>query len=278
MQLPEILMKPAPKLSLITVCYQAEKVLEQSLQSAMMQDFQDFEFVIIDGGSKDNTLQIAEKFRNKIGYLISEKDHGIYDAMNKGIKAAKGDWLYFLNAGDSFYHSKVLSSIFEGNKYEKYNFIYGKVQTKNEPTGINYVSGEPVSLKDFYSKYPICHQATFSRKLLFNKIGLFDTKYKLAADTEWFARVFKAEAENCIFIDEIIAFYDIQGTTYHKRMAGYMEYLDFGKKHFPIFVSIKNHLFYPILWVKVKLIRLLSQSRLFQQYRKLKFNKQLASN
>ena len=271
-------MSHPPKLSLITVCYNAEGVLEQSLQSAMMQDFQDFEFVIIDGGSKDKTLQIAEKFSSKIGYLISEKDNGIYDAMNKGINAAKGDWIYFLNAGDSFYHTKVLSNIFEDNKFENYQFIYGKVQTKNEPTGIDYVTGEPVRLKDFYSKYPICHQATFSKRELFKQIGSFNIKYKLAADTEWFARVFKTHVKSCIFIDEIIAFYDIQGTTYHKRMAGYREYLDFGKVHFPFLVSVKNHLFYPLLWFKVKLIRLLSQSKFFQEYRKLKFNKQLASN
>jgi glycosyltransferase involved in cell wall biosynthesis len=270
-------MNQTPKISLITVCFNAEKVLEQSLQSAMMQDFQDFEFVIIDACSKDKTLEIAEKFKSKIGYLISEKDNGIYDAMNKGIQAAKGEWLYFLNAGDSFYNNKVLSSIFTSKINNQTEFIYGKVQTKNEPTGIDYITGEPIELKDFYTKYPICHQATFSKKALFTEIGLFDTKYKLAADTEWFARLFKAKSNACTFINMVIAFYDIQGTTYHKRMAGYREYLDFGRKHFPFFVSLKNHLFYPLLWIKVKIIRNFSNSTIFQLYRKIKFNKQLAS-
>lgn len=270
-------MNQIPKISLITVCYNAEKVLEQSLQSAMMQDFQDFEFVIIDACSKDKTLEIAEKFKSKIGYHISEKDNGIYDAMNKGIQAAKGEWLYFLNAGDSFHNNKVLSSIFTPEINKQIEFIYGKVQTKNEPTGIDYVTGEKVSIVDFYNKYPICHQATFSKRKLFTEIGLFNTNYKLAADTEWFARLFKKKPENCLFINEIIAFYDIQGTTYHKRMAGYREYLNFGREHFPFAVSLKNYLFYPLLWLKVKLIRILSSSSLFQQYRKMKFNKQLAS-
>jgi glycosyltransferase involved in cell wall biosynthesis len=270
-------MSNSPKLSLITVCYNAEKVLEQSLQSAMSQDFQDFEFVIIDGGSSDKTLEIARKFSSKIGYIISEKDKGIYDAMNKGILAANGEWLYFLNAGDSFYNNQVLSSLFNNPDLAKSDFIYGKVQTKNEPTGVDYITGEPIELKDFYTKYPICHQATFSKKALFDEIGLFNTKYKLAADTEWFARLFKAKSKACTFIDMVIAFYDIQGTTYHKRMAGYREYLDFGKNHFPFFVSFKNHLFYPLLWIKVKIIRNFSNSTIFQLYRKIKFNKQLAS-
>jgi len=270
-------MSYSPKLSLITVCYNAEKVLEQSLQSAMSQDFQDFEFVVIDGGSSDKTIEIAKKFNSKIGYIISEKDKGIYDAMNKGILAAKGEWLYFLNAGDSFYNNQVLSSLFNHENFNQSSFIYGKVQTKNEPTGVDYITGEPIQFKDFYSKYPICHQATFSKKALFDEIGLFNTRYKLAGDTEWFARLFKSKENDCVFTNNVIAFYDIQGTTYHKRMAGYREYLDFGRKHFPFFVSLKNHLFYPLLWLKVKVIRNFSNSRIFQLYRKVKFNKQLAS-
>jgi glycosyltransferase involved in cell wall biosynthesis len=243
----------------------------------MSQDFHDFEFVIIDGGSSDITLEIAKKFNSKIGYIISEKDKGIYDAMNKGILAAKGEWLYFLNAGDSFYNNQVLSSLFNHENFNQSSFIYGKVQTKNEPTGVDYITGVPIQFKDFYSKYPICHQATFSKKALFDEIGLFNTRYKLAADTEWFARLFKSKENECVFTNNVIAFYDIQGTTYHKRMAGYREYLDFGRKHFPFFVSLKNHLFYPLLWLKVKVIRNFSNSRIFQLYRKVKFNKQLAS-
>ncbi len=269
-------MNKQPLLSLITVCFNAGEVLENTLLSAMNQTFQDFELVIIDGGSKDNTLEIAQKFSSKIGYLVSEKDNGIYDAMNKGVKAANGKWIYFLNAGDAFYNNSVLSTFFDKNIPQHIQLIYGQIETKNEPTGINYKAGKSVVISDFYHSYPICHQATFSRKSLFESIGYFNTNYKLAADTEWFFRVFQQFPSDTLFIETPIAYYDIQGTTYHKRMAGYKEYLHFGTQHFPIYISIKNHLNYPLLWIKVKAIRLLTQTALFKLYRKIKFRNQQA--
>lgn len=266
----------SPRLSIITVCYNAANLICQSLESAMVQDFQDFELVIVDGGSSDNTLELLEAYKSKIGIIISEKDKGIYDAMNKGVNASKGEWVYFLNAGDSFFDKQVLSSIFNNPEAKNKSFIYGKVQTVNEPTGIDYITGEEVNFSAFYSRYPICHQATFSKKELFKRLGGFDIRYKLAADTEWFARLFAKFESETLFVDRIMAYYDIQGTTYRKRMQGYREYLHFGRRHFPLSVSLKNHLFYPLLWIKVKLIRSLSDTSLFKAYRKLKFNKQLA--
>lgn len=271
-------MNNQPLVSLITVCFNAGKVLEATLLSAMNQTFQNFELVIVDGGSTDNTLEIANQFQEKIGYLVSEKDKGIYDAMNKGVKASKGKWLYFLNAGDCFYNNTVLSSIFEQAVPNEVQLIYGQIETKNEPTGINYIAGKPVQLTDFYNSYPICHQATFSQKKLFETIGYFNTQFKLAADTEWFFRVFQANEKATLYMPIPIAFYDIQGTTYHKRMAGYIEYLTFGRTHFPLFVSVKNYLNYPLLWLKVKAIRLLTETTLFKLYRKFKFRNQQAQS
>jgi glycosyltransferase involved in cell wall biosynthesis len=265
-----------PLISLITVVYNGETLLADTLQSAVNQTYKNIELVIVDGGSKDNTVAEARKFSSHIGTLISEKDNGIYDAMNKGIKAAKGEWVYFLNAGDSFYDNNVLTDLFSGD-LSGIDLIYGKVQTVNEPTGIDYITGEPVRFKDFFGKYPICHQATFTRKSCFESIGYYDTRYKLAADTEWFARFFKAQPEKALFTDRIIAFYDIQGATYHKRMQGYREYLHFGRRHFPFPIALKNYLFYPLLWFKVKLIRNLQHTAVFKSYRKLKFDKKLAN-
>jgi len=264
-------MKANPLISIITVVYNGELVLNATLNSAINQSYKNIELVIIDGGSTDNTLEVAHHFDNYIGTLVSEKDNGIYDAMNKGIKAAKGDWLYFLNAGDSFYNNQVLQSIFGNNLPMQILFIYGKVQTINEPTGVDYVTGKKVTFTDFYSHYPICHQATFTHRMAFEKIGTFSTGYKLAADTEWFVRLFKQNENNTNYINSIIAYYDIQGTTYHKRMLGYKEYLTFGDIHFPLFIAFKNRILYPIIWVKVKLIRLFTGTKLFALYRKYKF-------
>lgn len=265
-----------PLISLITVTFNAEQLLAQTWQSAMNQTYQNFELILVDGGSKDNTLQIAKQFENKIGTLISEPDKGIYDAMNKGIKAAKGEWVYFLNAGDSFYNNVVLSSIFENKNHEDIELIYGKVQTVNEPTGVNYINGKLVTFSDFFSHYPICHQATFTNLKAFEKIGFYNINYKLVSDNTWFALFFKNQANKAIFIDKIIAFYDIQGATYHKRMQGYKEYIHFGWSNFPLPVAIKNWIKYPIIWLKVKLIRTFTHTTFFKLYRKLKFRNKVA--
>jgi glycosyltransferase involved in cell wall biosynthesis len=264
------------KLSLITVCYNAADLIQATLQSALNQSFKDFELVIIDGGSTDNTLSLLEPFKPYIGALVSEKDKGIYDAMNKGVKLAKGEWVYFLNAGDSFYHPEVLKDVFNHSASFTSDFIYAKVQTLNEPTGVDYVAGEPVSFQDFYFKYPICHQASFAKRKLFTQIGYFETNYKLISDTEWFIRLFRNAEIKTNFIDEVVAFYDITGATYQKRMLGMREYIHAGFKYFPLQIALLNLFSYPIIWLKVKVIRAFQHTFWFKAYRKWKFNKQLA--
>jgi glycosyltransferase involved in cell wall biosynthesis len=266
-----------PLISLITVVFNGEELIAETLRSAVTQSYKNIELVIVDGASKDKTLEVAKQFQSHIGTLISEPDKGIYDAMNKGIKAAKGEWVYFLNAGDSFYDDRVLEDIFTKHDLTHTDLIYAKVQTKNEPTGIDYITGESITFSDFFSRYPICHQATFTRKTAFAEIGFYDIQYRLVADTEWFARFFKTQPYKALFIDRVIAFYDIQGTTYHKRMQGYKEYLHFGSKHFPFSISTKNQLFYPLLWLKVKMIRSFQNASWFKAYRKFKFKSRSAT-
>lgn len=265
-----------PLISLITVVYNGASLIGDTLRSGVSQTYRPVELVIVDGASTDKTLEVAREFASHVGTLISEKDNGIYDAMNKGIKAARGEWIYFLNAGDAFFDDKVLEEIFTRRDLNDVDLIYAKVQTRNEPTGINYVAGKPITFSHFYSTYPICHQATFTRRSAFDKVGLYNTKYKLAADTEWFARFFKSTPARALFIDRIVAYYDIQGTTYHQRMAGYKEYMQFGGEHFPPGIALRNRLIYPLLWLKVKLIRSLQTTSLFKLYRRIKFGNKVA--
>lgn len=264
-------MQTQPLISIITVCYNAADCITETLQSACNQSYPKIELIIVDGGSKDNTLECLKPFADRIAILISEKDDGIYDAMNKGVKRANGEWIYFLNAGDRFYNNHVLENVFGAPIPPTCGLIYGKVQTINEPTGVNYTAGGPVSLHDFYSRYPINHQATFTRKLVFDSLGGYSTRYRLAADTEWFIRFFKQNTFTAQFTDSIISFYDIQGASYHKRMQGYREYLQFSSEYFPVGITLKNYLLYPVLWTKVKLIRMLTGTSLFAWYRKKKF-------
>lgn len=269
-------MEKQPKFSLITVCYNAANLLTDTLQSAIQQTFNDFELVIIDGGSKDNTVEVLKPFESYIGTFISEPDKGIYDAMNKGVKAAKGEYLYFLNAGDSFYNEHVLAKVNAALQQQAPHLIYAKVETKNEPTGVNYITGKPVTFNMFYSHYPICHQATFAKRALFQQIGDFNTKYSLVADGEWFIRVFKEPQITTLFLDEIVAYYDIQGATYFKRMKGYREYIQVGLTHFPIHIALLNYLLYPVIFAKVWFIRKFQNTLWFKQYRALKFKNKLA--
>jgi glycosyltransferase involved in cell wall biosynthesis len=265
-----LFMQERPLLSIVTVCYQAENLLAETLNSVMSQTFQSFELVIVDGGSSDKTVSIAEQYHSKIGTLISEKDKGIYDAMNKGIQLAKGDWIYFLNAGDCLYDNQVLEHVFGQTIPEHVGLIYGKIKTVNEPTGVDYVWGKSVSMSDFYFRYPINHQASFARKNAFESIGSFNTRYRLSADNEWFVRFFKQTQFVPMFKDLIIANYDVKGASYTKRMQGYREYLSYGLVHFPFYISFKNYLQYPLLWLKVKVIRIFETNGIFIRYRKLK--------
>jgi glycosyltransferase involved in cell wall biosynthesis len=261
-----------PLISLITVVYNGQELLADTLNSAIQQTYQNIELVIVDGGSTDRTVEIAKSFGSYTGTLISEKDKGIYDAMNKGVKVAKGEWIYFLNVGDRFYHNSVLEDLFSQDT-EGYDLIYGKVQTINEPTGINYITGAKVGLKDFYRRFPVCHQATFTRKVAFEQIGLYDLRYKMVADHQWFVRFFKATPGKALFVDRIIAFYDIQGASYHKRMQSQLELLHYGKEYFPFTIWLGNYIFYPLVYLKVWLIRSFQQTAWFKAYRKRKFSR-----
>lgn len=260
-----------PLISLITVCYNAAPLMRDTLQSAISQTYKNIELVIVDGGSKDNTVAIAQQFSNYTGTLISEPDKGIYDAMNKGIKAAKGEWIYFLNAGDSFYDNGVLETVFANRDLSSFDLIYAKIQTVNEPTGINYIGGHRTVFRDFYFRYPICHQATFTRRKAFDYIGLFDTSLRINADNKWQISFFKDYANKALFIDRIVAFYDIQGTSYHKRMKGYREFLRYTASLLPFPVYVLNVLLYPVIWAKVKFIRTFQETTWFKAYRNLKF-------
>ncbi|MCU0422177.1 MAG: glycosyltransferase [Bacteroidia bacterium] len=265
-----------PLISLITVCYQAEALIKETLASAVKQTYKNIELVIIDGGSTDQTVAIAQTFKPYIGELISEPDLGIYDAMNKGIRAAKGEWIYFLNAGDAFYNEHVLTSIFTKD-LTGIDFIYGKMQTVNEPTGINYIGGHKVVAKDFYFKYPICHQTTFTRKSAFGYMPFYNHNLRIMADNNWQMHFFSKFEDKTLFVDEIIAFYDIQGASYHKRMKGYREFLSYAYKFLPLSVYVINVLLYPLIWLKVKIIRTFQHQPWFKAYRQRKFKGKLAN-
>lgn len=174
-----------PLVTIVTVVYNCEKEIEETIQSVLNQTYNNIEYIIIDGASNDNTIEIVKKYDDNIDYWVSEKDNGIYDAMNKAIYRASGEWINFMNAGDSFASHDVLEKIFSKQHFKEYDFIYGQHIWKNEneerviPTN---------SLNVMWQKISFCHQSLFSRTKLM-KEKPFDLTYKIVCDYEnYFSR------------------------------------------------------------------------------------------
>jgi len=176
-----------PLISIITVIYNGEEYLEQTIQSVLGQTYENVEYIVIDGGSTDGTIDIIKKYEDKIDYWVSEQDEGIYDAMNKGIDVATGAWINFMNAGDTFYDCNTLGNVFEGNDFERVDVIYGDVRHICE----NYsFFKKSVSIKNVEYKNPFCHQSSFVSSQ-YHKKCKFSLNYKLIADYVFFYEAYK---------------------------------------------------------------------------------------
>jgi len=178
------------KISVVTVCKNSEKHIEDSIQSLVSQSFDSIEYIVIDGKSTDNTLLILEKYKKDISVLISETDNGIYHAMNKGIDQATGDIIYFLNSDDTLHDSNVISKVAdEFHKDPQTGILYGNVVMTD---GVNerLVKYENSLTKRYFYKNTICHQAIFAKKKIFTLIGKFNENYKIHADTDWLMRAY----------------------------------------------------------------------------------------
>ncbi len=175
--------KIQPKISIITVCYNAQDFIEETIVSVINQNYPNMEYIIIDGGSKDATLSIIEKYRQKIDYLISEKDNGVFDAMNKGIRASNGEWLNFMNAGDFFVDNNVLKNI-NFDLYKQDALIYGKSITNDTERKIFKTE----SLH--YGYIPACHQAMFFNRSVTGSELYYTSEFLLLNDYELVNRLY----------------------------------------------------------------------------------------
>lgn len=196
-----------PKISIITVTFNSRKTIQATIDSYLNQDYPNKELIIIDGKSSDGTIDIIKKNEKHLTYWISEKDDGIPDALNKGIEASRGDWLYFLNSDDVFYSNTILSRIFFKD-LRVFDMIYGNVILKS--SGLKF-NGE-YDLEKLMSGN-ICHQAQFFNKKIISKIGYFNTAYKLLSDYDYTVRAFTSKDVKVAYIDEIITLFDDSGRT-----------------------------------------------------------------
>lgn len=170
------------KITVVTVCFNAEKVLEQTMLSVLSQTYKDIEYLVIDGGSKDGTLDIIKKYSDKVKW-ISEPDKGIYDAMNKAIKMASGEWINFMNAGDCFASIDVLENVFSKEYPEEVNFLYSDNWYEDEKGIRTYAPHDHKSLS-------LNHQSCIYRKSLHSVHGQYIVTPKIiVSDLLFFASI-----------------------------------------------------------------------------------------
>ena len=170
------------KITVVTVCFNAEKVLEQTMLSVLSQTYKDIEYLVIDGGSKDGTLDIIKKYSDKVKW-ISEPDKGIYDAMNKAIKMASGEWINFMNAGDCFASIDVLENVFSKEYPEEVKFLYSDNWYEDEKGIRTYAPHDHKSLS-------LNHQSCIYRKSLHSVHGQYIVTPKIiVSDLLFFASI-----------------------------------------------------------------------------------------
>lgn len=201
------------KLSIITINLNDKIGLQKTIESVMSQTFDDYEFIVVDGNSTDGSIDLIKENQRVITHWISEPDSGIYNAMNKGIKIAKGDYLHFLNAGDRLSATDVLEKMFVNEP--KTSFICANFFVEDKDGKIElqtpYKSRDwSFSLYDIYSGY-LCHQAFFIRKDNFDKYGLYSEDLRITADWELFLIAIGANREAVDYKDIDLVIYNLEG-------------------------------------------------------------------
>lgn len=203
------------KISIITVCYNSEKTIERAIKSVIVQGYREVEYIVIDGGSTDNTCDIIQKYENAITYWVSEPDQGIYDAMNKGIAASTGDIIAFLNS-DDWYESNTFERVKEYFSESDADMVSGCICcVRNGERSIIH-SKEQDNADDYFLDIGFPHPALFVRAKLFKRYGAFDTDYKIAADYDWMLRVCLAGVK-VLVVNDCLTFFSYGGVSTLRR-------------------------------------------------------------
>lgn len=244
------------KISIITITYNAEPVLEKTMLSVLNQTNTNFEYCIIDGNSKDNTVSIIQKMEQKIQEgafegitadqfkWISEPDRGLYDAMNKGIDLSTGDFVWFVNAGDKVYNSDTLQKIYDLIEIEKdCDFIYGQsvmIDEQDHEIGERHkIAPKVLRLNHFLNGLVICHQSVLVKKSIASHYNL---NYSIASDYDWVIRAFQ-NSECQGYIDQYLSKFMVAGVSSQKRQLAWKERFIIMKEHFGFFKTVAAHVY-----------------------------------
>ena len=195
-----------PKISIITVVFNGADVLEDTIQSILSQTYQNIEYIVIDGGSTDGTVEIIKKHQDKIHYWISEPDGGIYDAMNKGVDKATGEIVGLLNSDDFYANNQVIEKVATTFTQQNIDSTYGDLDIVN-PDNVNKVirrwRSKPYTPDLFKKGWHPAHPTFFVKKFVYEKYGVFDTEYKIAADYDLMLRFLERHHISTKYVPEV---------------------------------------------------------------------------
>ncbi|UKT63322.1 glycosyltransferase family 2 protein [Pedobacter mucosus] len=228
-----------PKLSVITIVYNNVRDIERTIKSVVNQSYKKIEYIIIDGKSTDGTFEVVQQYKNHITKIISEPDRGIYDAMNKGLKLATGDYILFMNSGDEIYDEHTVEEVFETSPGA--DIYYGETEMYSDDWKSlgrrRHEAPEEFDWTSFKYGMNISHQAIYVRK---NIISPFNLNYKYSSDIDWIIKAAK-KASNIVNTHRYVAKYLIGGMSKKKHLASLKERFTIFTKYYGLLPNIFNH-------------------------------------
>lgn len=227
-----------PKVSIITVSFNAEKYIERTIKSVLCQTYPNIEYIIIDGASKDGTLEIIKKYEARIDYFLSEPDRSHFDAMNKGLAKATGDYILYMNAGDCIYKETSLENMMRGS--DMADFIYSKAEYIDEagnrrPWHKKAPRPEKINVKSFLNGMVICHHCMIVKREITPAYTL--EPWKVSNDLDWAIRIMK-QVKTVHFYDDIFCLYLEGGISAKQRKKSAKERFDITALHFGFFPAL----------------------------------------
>lgn len=209
------------KISIVTVTYNCINDIENTIRSVINQTYSQIEYIIIDGNSTDGTLEIINKYNNQITFWTSEKDNGIFDAMNKGMDHCTGEWVLFMNAGDCFNNNNVLENVFSNQFSSSVGVVYGETILVDQNFNKKH-NDVPFYINNTKIKsMGICHQSIFVRTLIAKRIK-FDTHLKYSADYNMILKIYK-EGYHFIFINVPVSNFKLDGISTNNNISQFRE-------------------------------------------------------
>jgi len=228
-----------PKLTIITIVYNNVRDIERTLNSVINQTYKKIEYIIIDGKSTDGTLDIVEKYSSQISKIVSEPDKGIYDAMNKGLALATGDYVLFMNSGDEIYDEHTVQEVFDSSPGA--DIYYGETEMYNdnwESLGRRrHEAPEQFDWTSFKYGMNISHQAIYIRKSILTP---YDLKYKYSSDIDWIIKAAK-KSSNIVNVHRYVAKYLVGGMSKKKHRESLKERFQIFTKYYGLVPNIFNH-------------------------------------